>query len=220
MLKPIFFYSIYILIFGIFLIPTEGNAFNHSEKFLFSREFHKTKFSTEMDYRYDGTFLNYRHYDFGVRPPLPFLGKGWSSGFHYRIIHTTGSSGIRKSEMRPHVQIQKKFRTKATDEIPDIKWAIRSRQEYRMRENGDHTSRNRSRIKLTFVPSELSINPFISSEIFYDFDANEVVRNRAELGFSFKPHPELKTSIFTQINTNRDDGQYESVVTLAIKFEI
>ncbi|MCH2038119.1 MAG: DUF2490 domain-containing protein, partial [Rickettsiales bacterium] len=153
---------------SLLLAPHHAHAFNHYETLSISRPiWNDLSISGEIDHRFDGRRLTRRHFDVGLRHPIPFLGDGWSFRAHYRNVYWF-KCGDTLLEKRPYAQIQKTFKTAENGAIPELKWGIRTRQEYRIRDNGNHTARNRSRIKVESQKTILDAKPFIASELFYD----------------------------------------------------
>jgi hypothetical protein len=211
--------KILILFIGIFFvgisIPCYG--FEHNEKISIKRNVQQVAFSSEIDYRYDGDNNFRRHYDIGVRVPLSFLGHGWSAGTNFRMIYKKTRDGDWNLEKRPHGTIQKTFKTPALKWLPELKWTLRSRQEYRIKENGSYTTSNRIRYKVKSEKEYFKVKPFFGHEIFYDFDLKDFSKNRITLGIQL---PEIKgttPSIYYRFVTDLDDEPVHTLSSLVFK---
>lgn len=210
--------KLFILCIISFFLTLEAQAFTHNEKLKISRNLtDNLKISGEIDHRFDGNDLFYRHFDVGLSYPIKLLGDGWSFRVHHRNIYRFNDSDT-SLEKRPYAQIQKTFTTLKYGVVPELKWGIRTRQEYRIRNNGNHTARNRSRIRMQMQQPLLKVKPFISNEIFYDMDAKEFTQNRIDIGFDLPKLKGTKTSLYYKLVTEIDSGTPEHTSSLVVSF--
>ncbi len=126
----------------------------------------------------------------------------------------TKSNNVWSLEKRPHIQISKVF------SMPNTYIELRTRQEYRLKSNNQETARNRMRIKVTSKNKIFNMNPFVSNELYYDFDEKELTNNRLEVGANFLFKNKTETSFYYKLVTDLDDSSWEHnhSLTLAISF--
>tara|TARA_Y100001960_G_C14653491_1_gene817130 strand:- start:70 stop:690 length:621 start_codon:yes stop_codon:yes gene_type:complete len=160
----------------LLLFPLFGQGLDHSEKVAIKRKTFGLNILGEIDYRTNKTGSFYRHYDFGISFPIA---NTWSVAIQYRNIFTK-KDGEWILEKRPHAQIQK------TIDTDPIKWSIKSRQEYRIRNGRDDALRNRFRIKGKSNKSFFNAKPHFGNEFFYDMEKQSYNKNRFTFGFDFK----------------------------------
>tara|TARA_B100000902_G_scaffold208724_1_gene198678 strand:+ start:592 stop:1245 length:654 start_codon:yes stop_codon:yes gene_type:complete len=171
-LKKNYIYKAYLLSLFVFF-PIFGQGIDHSEKIVIKKKPFGLNLSGEIDYRTNKTGLFYRHYDAGIS--FAFA-ESWSLAVQYRNIYVQ-KNGQWILEKRPHAQIQKTINTDA------IKWTIKSRQEYRIRDGKDDALRNRFRVKGKSNKRFFSLKPFFGNEFFYDMEKNSYNKNRFSFGF-------------------------------------
>ncbi len=91
-------------------------------------------------------------------------------------------SGEWKDEVRPALECTLKYK------LPNLSISNRIRFEYRDREDAEDYWRYRN--KFTLKPpikfTRFAINPYVADELFYDFNANMLNKNRLYSGFTFK----------------------------------
>ena len=148
------------ILWGLILFPLLGQGINHSEKIVIKKNLLGLNLSGETDYRTNKTGWFYRHNDFGV---TFLLAKTWSAAIQYRNVYVQ-KDGAWVLEDRPHAQIQKSITTDL------IKWTIKSRQEYRIRNGRDEAMRNRIRIKGISNKTFYNLKPYFGNEFFYDME--------------------------------------------------
>jgi hypothetical protein len=197
-------------------IPCYGYD-NNEVKVSIKRDVKEITLIAGIDYRHDGSQLFRRHYDAGAKFPLSFLGDGWSFAAHYRNVYTKSDDGTWDLEKRPYGQLQKTFRTSATEWFPDLKWGIRTRQEFRFKENREDTTRNRSRIEIKSGKAYLKVKPFISNEFFFDFDEGKYNKNRTILGIGLPKFKGATSSIYFKFVTEIEDGDDDHTSSLVFK---
>jgi len=169
----------------------------------------------EVDFRQEGGRLFRKHYDAGIRLPVSLLGDGWSFGMHYRAVYSPAKNGGWNLEKRPYAQLQKTFKTNENSWLPSSKWAIRTRQESRFRQNKDNSRRNRVRLYAKSLTPLWGALPFIANEYFYDFRKDEVTKVRFDVGFEFPKIAGMKPSLYykhTNTYKKRDWIPYSAVV--------
>ncbi|PIR37555.1 MAG: hypothetical protein COV35_08615 [Alphaproteobacteria bacterium CG11_big_fil_rev_8_21_14_0_20_39_49] len=205
-----------IFIFLILLsVTTPAYALRHWNKLVYSPEIKNgVKLYTEIEYRYNGNDVFYRHYDGGFRFPIKYFGEGWEGGVQFRAVYTKSTDGSWDFEKRPHAQLQKTIYSPQYEFIPELKWQFRTRHEYRVRENGNDTARNRLRIMLKTKDAYYNIKPFIGNETFYDFDADDWTSNRFILGVDLPEFKIAKPSIAYQLETDMKDNDFDHTSNL------
>ncbi len=213
------------IIYGcsVLLSFTGANAYEHQTMVSVSRDINQhIGYNLEMDYRFDGDDIFRRHYQGGFDAPIPFLGKGWSISANYRQVYTKNMDEAKWSlEKRPHFNLKKVFSTDQVSVIPALKWIVRDRHEYRMKDNGNHVARQRLLIRLKSEKKYFGLKPFIGNEMFYDFDDYEFNQNRVLLGFDLPETNHFKSSLYLKYKTQRNNERWEhgtSSVVLKIKF--
>ena len=152
---------------GLLLFPLLGQGIDHSEKIVIKKTLLGLNLSGAIDYRTNKNELFYRHYDFGLTFPLA---KTWSAAIQYRNTYVQ-KDGEWVLEKRPHAQIQKTINTDL------IKWTIKSRQEYRIRDGRDDALRNRIKIKGKSNKTFYKLKPYFGNEFYYDMEKNSYNKN-------------------------------------------
>jgi hypothetical protein len=205
------FSILFIGIFSIsFSVPSYG--FEHNEKISIKHNIEGVAFSAGIDYRFYGDDIFRRHYDMGAGFPLKFLGDGWSGGVNYRLVYKESNDEESWDlEKRPHAHIKKSFKTS------EFKWQIRSRQEFRISETGDYTTRNRIRIRVKSDREVFKVKPFFSNEFFYDFDVGKYNKNRINMGVDLPEFYETKSSLYCKLTTDFDDDETAHTPSLVFK---
>ena len=198
-----------ILICSIMLISCmTGQSINHSEVIDIKRKVMGIKMSGQIDHRTtEEKGWHYRHYDIGGSFPIA---ESWTAAIQYRSVYTL-KDGNWVLEKRPHAQIQKTINTKA------VKWAIKSRQEYRMKDGKDPGLRNRVRVMAKSNSSWKNLKPYIGNEFFYDMDINKYNKNRLLIGFDLTQFQFGTPSIaFRHISTLADE-KWKTTYTMIFK---
>lgn len=209
----------YILILAVIysLLPTNSYSLTHIETITYKHKAHDTTISLQAEHRNIDDAIFYRHYDFGVQRPLNFIDKSWSISGHFRTMYTKNASRLWSQEKRPYGQIQKTFHTLPTNWLPELKWGLRTRHEYRIRENGNDTARNRLRIKLDSTKSYFNVKPFISEEIFYDFDQKHWSRSRTDIGFSLPQFKHANSTINYRLDKNNTPNNVRYISSIVFR---
>ena len=163
------------LLLIIFTIPIFAQeTLNRSEKITVKRKFGNIGMYSDLDFRTtDKKGYYYRHVEFGATIPI---GKTWSTSLQYRNVYTKNGS-FWMLEKRPKALIQKTFKSN------NVKWAVRSLQEYRIRKGRDDALRNRVRVMAKSNMKWNGLTPFMGNEFFYDMEKNEYNKNWFVIGF-------------------------------------
>tara|TARA_Y100000817_G_C16721486_1_gene483821 strand:+ start:218 stop:790 length:573 start_codon:yes stop_codon:yes gene_type:complete len=185
-----------------------GQSINHSEVIDIKRKVMGIKMSGQIDHRTtEEKGWHYRHYDIGGSFPIA---ESWTAAIQYRSVYTL-KDGNWVLEKRPHAQIQKTINTKA------VKWAIKSRQEYRMKDGKDPGLRNRVRIMAKSNSSWKNLKPYIGNEFFYDMDINKYNKNRILIGFDLTQFEFGTPSIAFRHITTLADEKWKTTYTMIFK---
>lgn len=214
LMKPRFCLLIIALIF-ILLVPQISLATGQEFKMSVKRDINNVAMLAAVDFRRDEGHLFRKHYDIGARIPIDAFGEGWSAGFHYRFIYTAASEGGWNLEKRPYVQLQKKFKTSAVAWFPELKWALRTRQEFRFRQQKQNSQRNRLKITAKSTRSFFNAYPFIANEYYYDFLKDDVTKVNVELGMEFSKIKGIKPSLYYKQSStykNKEWWPYSGIV--------
>ena len=134
-----------------------------------------------------GTFY-YNHTDLG----LNYLFNDYLEfGVNYRQIFQKKNKDW-DPQYEPHVNGTIKFNWN------DFVFKTRSRFAYQIKESADNIwiYRNKFSLDLPYKWTPLKIQPFIADEIFYDFDVNEMNKNRAYIGFKLAFTSNLKGEVY------------------------
>jgi len=197
------------------LIPHISLADGQEIKLNVKHSFNSTTFRGEVDFRQEEGNLFRKHYDAGIRLPIPLWGDGWSLGLHYRVVFTSAENGGWDLEKRPYTQLQKTFKTSENAWSPNLKWAIRTRQESRFRQNKGNSHRNRVRLYVKSLTPFFGAQPFIANEYYYDFRKDEVTKVRLDVGFEFPKIAGMKPSLYykhTNTYKKKDWLPYSAIV--------
>ncbi len=205
------------LVVFFMLTPSLTTAIEHNLKLAVKKKVNDISFLGELDYRRDHGHLFKRHYDLGVRFPIDFFGEGWSFGAHYRSIYNAIGDGDWDLEKRPYFQIQKTFLTVEGNLLPALKWAIRTRHEFRFRDKKDDSTRNRIGLKIKSDKTFYNLKPFVSNEYFYDFKKDQFTKIRFAFGMEFPETKSVKPSLQYKIDTDRRNDDWETRSSLIFK---
>jgi len=196
-------------IFTILLISSIAcQSMNHSEVIDVKRKAMGIKMSGQIDHRTtEEKGWHYRHYDIGGSFPIA---KSWTAAIQYRSVYTL-KNGDWVLEKRPHAQIQKTLNTSS------VKWTIKSRQEYRIKDAKDPTFRNRVRIMAKSNSSWKKLKPYIGNEFFYDMDINKYNKNRLLIGFDLTQFEFGTPSIAFRHITALSNDSWKTTYTMIFK---
>jgi len=206
-----------LLLSALLAAPTLALAAGQELKLSLKRDFAGTELKAEVDFRREAGHLFRRHYDVGVRIPLSAWAKGLSLGLNYRMVYTPADHGGWNLEKRPHMQLQKTFDTAAAAWFPELRWGLRSRHEFRFRQQKEDSQRNRVRLKIQSKRTFYKVRPFVANEYYYDFRKDELSRIKAELGVSFSKVYGLKPSLSYKYTSTYKQGEWQPYSALALK---
>ena len=173
------------------------------------------KITLEEEFRFgdDAAELSYQHSDLGIT----YLGLAqWLDiGLNYRHVFEKKSDKW-KEESRPHLNATVKWK------LFDIDFSDRSRFEYRDREDAENywRYRNKFSLKFPFKFTRFQIQPYLADEIFYDFDAETLNRNRFYSGFEFKITKNLKGDIFYLLQRSESNDKWININVLGTKLKL
>ena len=158
----------------------------------------------------------------GVR----FHSRSWLEHAYY-LRYTQDRTGEENlNELRPTYDLVLKWK------IWKLRWANRSRFEYRFREERDNQFRYRNRIRLV-LPGELTpldLKPYASAELFADEDTDdENYRVRGMLGIQTEPDGfirgltlqsgrRLTSDIYVMIQRTEEDGAASTDYIAGLRF--
>ena len=200
------------LITPLILASLLNGQFNHQDKLVFKRPLGKSTYTIELDGRTNETGFFHKHMDFGLHYPIK---NDWKVGLKYRQMYRTSDDGW-QLEQRPQAEVIKTIkRTK-------IKWQIRSRMDYRIREGKDDAMRNRTRIQLKSNNqfTRFKLTPFFRNEFFFSTDPWKYYINRIEVGIDLPKTNIGEWSIYYKYNQTLTDGAWEPAYTFVFKLAI
>ncbi len=164
-------------------------------------------FRVKPELRYDDNFSNhyYTHFDIG----LDWKVKDWFIlSPYYRHVNEK-KKGDWKVEYRPHLNAIFKWK------LLGLSFDDRNRLEYRIKEDKEFFRYiNKLTVKLPKV-TQLKIQPYIAEEPFYDFDANELNKNRVYAGVNFKVVKNLKGGLYYILESRKSKEDWTNVGILA-----
>lgn len=173
------------------------------------------KISLENEFRWGNNAGNpyYNHSDLGVN--YSGAAKWLNLGLSYRHVREEKSGGW-KIENRPHINVAIAWK------LLGMSFNDRSRFEYRMQENADDywRYRNKASVKLPLKLTKFEIQPYLASEIFYDFDLNTLNRGRFYGGFSFKVCKNLKGEIYYLLQKSESSDKWNDTNVLGTKLKL
>jgi len=212
-----FTYGLIILLNFIFSpsVLAAGEEFKLSVK----QATNKVWLRGEVDYRQEGGHLFRRHYDVGLRGRLTSLGDGWSLGLHYRLVYKQVANRGWGLEKRPYIQIQKAFDTPESAWLPELKWSLRTRHEFRFRQYKEDSQRNRVKLKVKMKQGTYSIRPFISNEYYYDFNKNDLTKVRFDLGVELPRIMGGKPSLYYKHTSTYKKNKWQPYSGLVLKLD-
>jgi len=201
-----------ILLGNFFSHGFEDTQFWHSEKFEETVN-KKTSIALEQDFRVGDNMssLLYFHADFGFKRSI---NESYSINLNFRKVFEQRGLEI-KREHRPHVQIA------WSGKSGSFSISSRARLEYRIRKGEDSVFRNRDMISLQYEKgfSALMLVPYIANEIFYDFEKNELSRNRFYIGARIGSLKLVKPTIYFLIQTGIKNENIFHIGVIGFKFK-
>lgn len=170
----------------------------------------KAKIDVEFRFGENCSELYHQYSELG----LSYQCSGWFDlGLNYRQIYEKKGDAWRQ-ENRPHINATFKWGWS------DFKFEDRSRLEYRIREGKDDIFRYRNKLTLKLPKvSRFKIQPYLAEEPFYDFDAQEVNKNRVYMGVSFKAVKNLKAGLFYMFEANKKNHSWTNINVLGTTFK-
>ena len=173
------------------------------------------KIKLEEEFRFGdnaGDFY-YQHSDFGLT--YSGLADWFNAGINYRLLFEEKNS-VWKQENRPHLNATIKWKWL------DMGFSNRARFEYRDKEDSKDTWRYRNKfaIKMPWKVTEFEIQPYIADEIFYDFDADKLNRNRLYSGIGFKISKNLNADIFYLWESTEKSDKWNDYHILGVKLKV
>lgn len=157
----------------------------------------------------------YNHTDVGI--VYSGLADWFDLGLNYRHINEEKGSGW-KRESRPHINGTVKWK------LRDFSFSNRGRIEYREKEDADDywEYRNKFSIKPPMPFTRHKIQPYLTDEIFVDFDQGELYKNRLSPGFSFNAYKTLKCELYYlwQRSKSTFSGKWSDTNVLGTKIKV
>jgi hypothetical protein len=173
------------------------------------------KISLDEEFRFgdDAEDLYYQHSDLGLT--YSGIAEWLELGLNYRHIFEEKSSKW-KVENRPHLNAAFKWN------FFDFDLSNRARFEYRNRQDTQDywRYRNKFTIKFPLKLTKFKIQPYIADEIFFDFDAEDLNRNRLYSGLIFKILKDLNAEIYYFWERTEKSNQWVDVNVLGTKLKL
>lgn len=172
------------------------------------------KVKVEEEFRFGdgaGDFY-YQHSDVGVT--YSGIAEWLQAGISYRLVFEE-NDGEWEYENRPHFNATLKHKAEG------FTFSDRSRLEWRMPENSYTKWRYRNKLTLghPLEFNEFKFTPYISDEIFVDFDKGKLDRNRLYSGIDFKITKYLKLDVFYLWQFSKKSHHWESYNVLGTKLK-
>lgn len=165
-------------------------------------------FRIKPEFRYNGDSGNhyYTYFDVG----LDWKIKDWFIlGPYYRHVNEKKKEDW-KVEYRPHLNATFKW------ELLGLSFSDRNRLEYRIKEDKSFF-RYRNKLMANLPKfTQFKIQPYIAEEPFYDFDANEVNKNRLYAGFDFNIAKKLKAGVYYIFESRKEKDGWTNVNVLGV----
>lgn len=199
------------------LLSNLSLAANQELKISYKQPFKQLDLLTSASFKQQGSHLNYRHFDIGIRKPFPYLGDGWSYDIHFRQTHTHKKPGKRSVEKRTYLQLKKKFSSKKISFLPSLDWQIRGRQELRFRQQIGRSWRSRLKLSAKKKHALFNSHPFISYEYYYDYLNHDITKKSAEAGLQFSKYRALTPSIYLKHSSSYKKQKWHSYSGVVFK---
>ena len=198
-----------LLMFSIGLLNSQ---INHQDKLVIKRKLGESTVTVDFDGRTNETGFYHKHIDFGVAYPLQ---QSWIVELKYRAQYRT-KEDTWSLEHRPQFQLIKNINR------PSVKWQLRTRMEYRIREGKEDEMRNRSRIQIKAPKpmSSLKITPFINNESFFAPETWKHYINWVSFGFDLPKSKIGKPTIFYKYVITLIEGEWVPTYTFVFKLTI
>tara|TARA_B110000014_G_C20028077_1_gene533762 strand:- start:187 stop:825 length:639 start_codon:yes stop_codon:yes gene_type:complete len=204
----------FIFFLIIIITSNEIYAFKSNEKIQFTiKKNNNLNLIIASENRFKSDDIYYRQYEIGINYPFNFLIEDLNLNFNLKYAYTKSNNDW-SLEKRPHIQISKIF------SMPNTYIELRTRHEYRLKSDNQETARNRVRIKVTSKNKIFNMKPFVSNELYYDFDEKELTTNRLEAGASILLKNKTEASFYYKLVTDLEDSRWEHnhSITLSLSF--
>lgn len=133
-------------------------------------------------------------------------------GIYYRYINEEKEDDW-QVENRPHLDATLKWK------LSSLSFSDRNMVEYRIREDKEFF-RYRNRLMVKFPKcTSFNIQPYIAEEPFYDFDAEQLNKNRLYAGIDFKIYENLAGGIYYALESNKKEGDWSEVNIFSTKLK-
>jgi len=171
-------------------------------------------FKVKPELRYNNDFGNhyYTHVDVG----LDWKIKDWFIlSPYYRHVDEKKNEDW-QVEHRPHLSGTFKW------ELFGLSFGDRNMLEYRIKEDKEDKDFFRYRNKLTLsLPkvTKFGIQPYVADEPFYDFDVNELNKNRLYAGLDFKTTKNIKVGVYYILESRKKSGSWTNVNVLGLSLQ-
>jgi len=186
------------------LAETDWEYWNHYE--IAGSINDKLDFKVKPAFRHKDDFNNhyYTHFDIG----LDWKVNDWFVLSQYYCHVNEKKKGNWKVEYRPHLNITFKWK------FLGLSFSERNKLEYRIKEDKEFFRyRNKLTVKLPkFTQSMFQV--YISEELFYDFDANELNKNRVYTDMDFKVINNLKAGLYYILESRKKKDEWINVNVL------
>ena len=185
---------------------------NHQEKLVIKRKLGQSTVTFDFDIRTNETGFFHKHLDVGFHYPIK---PTWKVGLKYRAQYRF-NDGEWDLEKRPQAELIKSI------ERPNAKWQLRTRMDYRIRNEKNDEMRSRSRIqwKLPKSFTRFKITPFFNNEFLFAVETWKYNQNRFSIGFDLPKSKIGKPTIFYKNFQTLKDGEWVSSYILVIKMAI
>jgi hypothetical protein len=159
----------------------------------------------ELRFRDDFSDYYYIHVEVGV----DWRFRDWLTLAPYYRYISQESKGDWKTEKRPEADATLAW------EVRDFGFSDRNRLEYRITADRE-TFRYRNR--LWVKPPKITragVQPFLAEEVFYDFDADELNKNRVYAGFSVGLADGLNADVYYIMDSSKKTDEWSRINILA-----
>ena len=209
MVRIFFLNLVSLLVLAQFCRASDWEYWSHYEVKVPVRERIDFQVKPEIRFKENMTHLHLGLSDFGLDWKL----KDWLIvAPYYRYLQYEKNEEW-KIEHRPHLNLT--FVWKALT----LKFSDRSRLVYRIKE-GKNSFRFRNKFTVKFPKlTEFKIQPYLADEIFYDFEVNELNKNRVYVGLSFGLIKNLQGSLYYILQSSKKtDWENINVLGTTLKY--
>jgi len=215
-------YSIflYVVVAAVFLTGTsyafeDGDFQYWSTGSISGKLAENWKIKLEEEFRFGDNAKDwyYTHTDAGIT--YSGLADWLDVGANFRLVLEENSSDDWEYENRPHGNIILKYTYEG------FKFSNRARLEYRDKDQGDDSFRYRNKfsLKFPFKATKLEIQPYVADEIFYDFDKEDLNRNRLYAGVGCKLFKNLKADLYYVWQASKSSDTWKDTHALGTKLK-